>query len=41
MEYLKKKLEVIEGIKTSKINDSIANKVISFYTSKPFPNYTK
>ncbi len=39
MEYLKKKLEVIDGIKSSKINDVIAKKVTSFYTNKPFPNY--
>jgi len=35
----KKKLEDIDGIKSSKINDSVAKKVTSFYTTKPFPNY--
>ena len=39
MEYLKKKLETIDGIKLSKITDEIAKKVTSFYTTKPFPNY--
>jgi 2-polyprenyl-3-methyl-5-hydroxy-6-metoxy-1,4-benzoquinol methylase len=39
MEYLKKKLEIVEGIRSSKIEDRIAKKVTSFYTSKPFPNY--
>ncbi len=39
MDYLKKKLEIIDGIRSSKINDTIAKKVTSFYTAKPFPNY--
>ena len=39
MEYLKKKLAIVEGIRSSKIEDRIAKKVTSFYTSKPFPNY--
>ena len=39
MEYLKKKLEIIDEIKSSKINDAVAKKVTSFYTTKPFPNY--
>ena len=39
MEYLKKKLETIDGLKLSKITDEIAKKVTSFYTTKPFPNY--
>jgi len=36
---LKKKLEIVDGIRSSKIEDRIAKKVTSFYTSKPFPNY--
>ena len=39
MKYLKKKLEIVDGIRSSKIEDRIAKKVTSFYTSKPFPNY--
>ena len=39
MEYLKTKLEIIDGIKSSKIDDKIAQKVTKFYTNKPFPNY--
>ena len=39
MEYLKKKLETIDGIKLSKITDETTKKVTSFYTTKPFPNY--
>ncbi len=36
---MKKKLEIVDGIRSSKIEDRIAKKVTSFYTSKPFPNY--
>ena len=39
MEYLKTKLELVDGIKSSKIYDKIAKKVTKFYTNKPFPNY--
>ena len=39
MEYLKTKLELVDGIKSSKIEDKIAKKVTKFYTNKPFPNY--
>ena len=39
MDYLKKKIVVIDGIKTFAISDEIAKKVTSFYTNKPFPNY--
>ena len=33
------KLELVDGIKSSKIEDKIAKKVTKFYTNKPFPNY--
>ena len=39
MESLKTKLELVDGIKSSKIEDKIAKKVTKFYTNKPFPNY--
>ena len=39
MEYLKTKLELVDGIKSSKIEDKIAKKVTKFYTNKTFPNY--
>ena len=39
MNYLKNKLQNVEGIDVSKISDQTALKVSNFYQSKPFPNY--
>lgn len=39
MNFLKKKLEILDGVLTSTIVDKQTKKVTDFYKSKPFPNY--